>query len=101
MRDRVRTYRWCGGDRPSDLIDGARQVQKEGYSATKFNICAEMQIVDTYAKIDAVVRTLAELRDAVGSTMDLAFDFHGRVHAPMARILLRELEPLRPLFVEG
>jgi galactonate dehydratase len=32
--------------------------------------------------------------------MDLAFDFHGRVHAPMARVLLHELEPLRPIFVE-
>ena len=32
--------------------------------------------------------------------MDLAFDFHGRVHAPMARVLLKEMEPLRPIFVE-
>ncbi len=32
--------------------------------------------------------------------MDLAFDFHGRVHAPMARVLLKELESLRPIFVE-
>jgi len=32
--------------------------------------------------------------------MDLAFDFHGRVHLPMARVLLKELEPLRPIFVE-
>jgi galactonate dehydratase len=32
--------------------------------------------------------------------MDLAFDFHGRVHAPMARVLVRELEPVRPIFIE-
>ena len=32
--------------------------------------------------------------------MDLALDFHGRVHAPMAKILLQELEPIRPYFVE-
>jgi galactonate dehydratase len=59
-----------------------------------------MQIVDTHAKVDAVIRTLFALREAVGTRMDLAFDFHGRVHLPMARVLLRELEPLRPLFVE-
>jgi galactonate dehydratase len=32
--------------------------------------------------------------------MDLALDFHGRVHAAMAKVLLKELEPFRPLFVE-
>jgi galactonate dehydratase len=100
VRDRIRTYRWCGGDRPADLIAGVRAVEAEGYAAAKFNICAELQIVDTHAKVDGIVRTLFELREAVGTAMDLAFDFHGRVHAPMARVLLRELEPLRPIFVE-
>ena len=57
----------------------------------KFNVSEELQIVDTYA----IIRRLFQLREAVGSTMDLALDFHGRVHAPMARVLLKELEPLR------
>lgn len=100
VRDRVRTYCWTGGDRPADLLTGVRAVQAQGYNAAKFNICAELQIVDTYAKVDGIIRNLFDLRAAVGSEMDLAFDFHGRVHAPMARVLLRELEPLRPLLVE-
>jgi galactonate dehydratase len=100
VRDRVRTYRWTGGDRPADLIEGVRAVQAQGYDAVKFNICAELQIVDRAAQVDAILTGLFELRDAVGSAMDLAFDFHGRVHAPMAGILLREMEPLRPMFVE-
>jgi galactonate dehydratase len=100
LRDRVRTYRWIGGDRPRDLIAGAIALQAQGYSAAKFNICDELQIVDSHAAVDAILRTLSDLRSAVGTTMDLAFDFHGRVHLPMARVLLREIEPLRPLFVE-
>ncbi len=100
VRDRIRTYQWCGGDKPSDLIGGVKAVQSNGYSAAKFNICAELQIVDTYAAVDRIVKSLFELRGAVGDEMDLAFDFHGRVHAPMARVLLKELEPLRPIFVE-
>ena len=100
VRDRIRTYQWCGGDKPSDLIGGVRAVQSNGYSAAKFNICAELQIVDTYAAVDRIVKSLFELREAVGDEMDLAFDFHGRVHAPMARVLLKELEPLRPIFIE-
>ncbi|KAK3182350.1 hypothetical protein K4F52_006353 [Lecanicillium sp. MT-2017a] len=32
--------------------------------------------------------------------MDAAVDFHGRVHKPMAKRLVKALEPLEPLFVE-
>ena len=100
VRRSIRTYRWIGGDRPSNLVEGALELQKQGYDACKFNICSELQIIDNYSKIDGIVKSLFELRAAVGTTMDLAFDFHGRVHAPMARVLLKELEPLRPMFVE-
>ena len=100
VRDKVRSYCWIGGDRPANLIEGALAMRAQGYDAVKFNICAELQIVDTYGKIDGIVAKLFALRDAVGTSMDLAFDFHGRVHAPMARVLLKELEPLRPIFVE-
>ncbi|MGL4239096.1 galactonate dehydratase [Tabrizicola sp.] len=100
VRDRIRSYCWIGGDRPANLIEGANAMRDRGYDAVKFNICEELQIVDTYAKVDGIIRRLFDLRAAVGDTMDLAFDFHGRVHAPMARVLLKELEPLRPIFVE-
>jgi galactonate dehydratase len=100
VRDRVRSYCWIGGDRPADLIAGAQELRARGFDACKFNICEELQVVDTYARVDQVLRRVADLRAAVGSSMDLAFDFHGRVHMPMARVLLKEMEPLRPIFVE-
>lgn len=100
VRDKVRSYRWAGGDRPTNLIEGVKEIRAAGYNAIKFNICSELQYIDTYAKVDGVIRNLFDLRSAVGSTMDLAMDFHGRVHAPMARILMKELEPVRPMFVE-
>lgn len=100
VRQSVRSYCWIGGDRPTDLIKGAIALREQGFDAVKFNICEELQIVDTYAKVDGIIKRLFELREAVGSSMDLAFDFHGRVHLPMARVLLKELEPLRPIFVE-
>ncbi|MEV8467444.1 galactonate dehydratase [Fluviibacterium sp. DFM31] len=100
VRDKVRTYCWVGGDRPDNLIEGVRGLQAQGYDAAKMNICEELQIIDSYAKIDGILKKLFALREAVGASMDLAFDFHGRVHGPMARVLLKELEPLRPMFVE-
>ena len=100
VRHRVRSYCWIGGDRPAALIEGALALRDKGFDAVKFNICEELQNVDTYAKVDDILKRVFDLRAAVGSTMDLAFDFHGRVHLPMARVLLKEMEPLRPIFVE-
>ncbi|WP_426231516.1 galactonate dehydratase [Pararhizobium sp. DWP3-4] len=100
VRDRIRSYCWIGGDRPERLIEGAQAMRERGFDAVKFNICEELQIVDTYAAVDTILKRLFDLRASVGPTMDLAFDFHGRVHLPMARVLLKEMEPLRPLFVE-
>lgn len=100
VRDKVRSYCWIGGDRPDNLIENAKALMASGYDACKMNMCQELQIVDSMKKVDGIVRQLSELRDAVGWDMDLAFDFHGRVHYPMAKILLKELEPLRPMFVE-
>ena len=100
VRDRIRSYCWIGGDRPSDLVAGAKDLMDRGFTACKFNACAEMQIIDSYKKLDGVVRQLSDLRSAVGTEMDLAFDFHGRVHAPMSKQLLKEIEHLRPIFIE-
>ena len=32
--------------------------------------------------------------------LSFGLDFHGRVSAPMAKVLIKELEPYRPLFIE-
>jgi len=100
QRDRIRCYGWIGGDRPSGLIEAARNAQALGYTAVKMNICEELPIVASHAEIDKIVTQLSDLRSAIGMGFDLAFDFHGRVHAPMAHVLVRELEHLHPLFIE-
>lgn len=100
VRDRIRSYCWIGGDRPRDLVSQAIDLRERGFDALKFNACEELRFVDTFAAVDTIVARVAELRDAVGSTMDLAIDFHGRVHKPMAKVLLKELEQFRPIFVE-
>ncbi len=68
-------------------------MRAQGYDAVKFNICEELQIFDTQAEIDGILQRLFDLRAAVGDTMPLALDFLGRVHAPMARVLLKSWTP--------
>ncbi len=100
VRDRMRMYCWIGGDRPSDVARQARDVVKSGFTAFKMNGTPELAIVDSHSKIDDAVARVAEAREAVGPDVGIAIDFHGRVHRPMAKALLRELEPFNPLFVE-
>lgn len=99
-RDRIKVYSWVGGDRPSDVAKAAQQAVARGFQALKMNGTEELQIVDSHAKIDAVVETLATVRAAVGPHIGLGVDFHGRVHRPMAKALIRELEQFRLMFIE-
>ena len=100
VRERMRMYCWIGGDRPGNVAPQAKEVVSKGFTAFKMNGTPELAIVDSHRKIDEAVARVAEAREAVGSDIGIAIDFHGRVHRPMAKVLLRELEPFHPLFVE-
>ena len=100
VRDRMKTYRWVGGDRPAEIVIGIRALVEAGFDTFKLNGTEEMGLIDTPATVDAAVAKVAEIYSAFGNTISYGLDFHGRISAPMAAVLLRELEPYRPLFVE-
>ena len=54
-------------------------------------------MLDSPAALDPV---LARIEAVKAEGLDVAVDFHGRVHGPMARQLVRLVEPARPLFIE-
>jgi galactonate dehydratase len=93
-------YSWIGGDRPSDVAKDAKEKRQLGFTAIKMNASEELNHVDTFDKIEAVVARVAAAREAVGSDFGIGVDFHGRVHKPMAKVLARELEPYHLLFIE-
>jgi galactonate dehydratase len=64
------------------------------------NATEELQYIDTFEKIDQVIERVAAIREAVGKYIGIGVDFHGRVHKPMAKILAKELEPYRLMFIE-
>ena len=99
-RDRMRVYSWIGGDRPSDVGQAAKERMDAGFTAVKMNATEELQMIDTYDKIDAVLERVAAIREACGRYFGIAVDFHGRVHKPMAKILAKKLEEFDPMFIE-
>ncbi|WP_076069142.1 galactonate dehydratase [Sphingomonas montana] len=97
VRDRMRVYAWIGGDRPGDVAEAAKARRLQGFDAVKMNGTEDMEWLGSPASVDASVERLALVRE---TGVDVGIDFHGRVHKPMARQLVRALEPLHPLFVE-
>jgi galactonate dehydratase len=99
-RDTMKVYSWIGGDRPSEVSSAAKDMMKKGFRAVKMNATEELQFIDSFDKIDEAVKRIAAVREAVGNAVGIGIDFHGRVHKPMAKILAKELEPYRPMFIE-
>ena len=100
LRETIKVYSWIGGDRPAEVAAGTKDVVARGFRALKMNGTEELQIVDSHDRIDAAIERVAMVREAVGPNIGIAVDFHGRVHRPMARILVKELEPYRLMFIE-
>lgn len=99
-RDSMKVYSWIGGDRPQDTSNAAKKALENGFEAIKMNATEELQYVDSYGKIDLVIERVAGIREAVGNQLGIGIDFHGRVHRPMAKVLAKELEQFKPMFIE-
>lgn len=99
-RDKMRVYSWIGGDRPSDVGMEAKAKKDSGFTAVKMNATEELQMIDSYDKLDAVLERVAAVRESCGKHFGIAIDFHGRVHKPMAKVLAKKLEEFDPMFIE-
>ena len=100
VRDHIRVYSWIGGDRPDEVAQAARDRVDAGFTAIKMNATSQMHYIDSYDKVDDVIKRVSEVRAVTGNAFGIAIDFHGRIHKSMAKVLARELEPLHPLFIE-
>nr|WP_275004643.1 galactonate dehydratase [Promicromonospora iranensis] len=100
VRDRIKVYSWIGGDRPAETAAAAKDAVERGFSAVKMNGPEELQYLDSRDKVEKVVANVAAVREAVGPDIGIGVDFHGRVHRPMARVLLDALQPFHLMFVE-
>ncbi|WP_028551596.1 galactonate dehydratase [Paenibacillus sp. UNC451MF] len=99
-RDRIRVYNWIGGDRPNDVKEAARKQIEAGFTAVKMNATEELHYIDSFDKVQEVLDRFAAVREVGGAQFGIGIDFHGRVHKAMAKILVKELDPFRPMFIE-
>jgi galactonate dehydratase len=100
VRDKVRMYRWVGGKSPDEIADAGRRAVSDGFDALKCAPHGQVTHLDKPAEIRRFVGMIEALREAVGDSVDIGIDFHGRFTLPQARRTLPLLEPLLPFFVE-
>jgi len=111
FRDRIRLYADChagGDDSPAANAAKAQEVVALGFTALKFDI----DDLNHPAKHDpwnhtlspgelsAMVEKVAAIREAVGPSIDLAIDMHGRYDTHSAVRVAQALEPYHLLWLE-
>jgi len=100
VRDKIRIYSWIGGDAPSHVAEAAAAQAEAGMTAVKMNASAQMSLLPTAAEIGSVVGRVQAVRDAIGSSRDIAVDLHGRVTLMGAKRIAQALQDLYPMFLE-
>ena len=110
VRDRVKVYTHLGlGDMRAvyetldaePLVQRAREVADKGYHAFKAVFIPYTNYTASLPEIDKVARMMEALREAVGSSIDIMIDFHGRTASVAAALAYIEaLAPGHPLFIE-
>jgi galactonate dehydratase len=110
VRDRVKVYTHLGlGDMRAvyetldaePLVQRAREVADKGYHALKAVFIPYTNYTASLPEIDKVARMMEALREAVGSSIDIMIDFHGRTASVAAALAYVEaLAPGHPLFIE-
>jgi galactonate dehydratase len=96
-RRRVRVYAHVG-----NRAERLKQRMAEGFTAFKTGVLNVTQsgIVAAPRFIQEAADAFAALREAGGDGVDIGIDFHGAVSPQNAKVLIKQLEPYQPMFVE-
>ena len=102
VRDRVPCYTHVG---PEDgntdaLLADCRARVAEGWRHLRLVVPAEGTVLEPRRAVRAALAQMLALRAALGEDVELLLDVHTRLDPPEATLLCRELEPVRPFFVE-
>lgn len=100
VKERVKVYRSIHGDTPEALAEDARSALRQGYRLIKCAPSPNVHYLDSRETIDGIVKMVAAAREAIGTQADLAVDLHGRIHRPVAKVLMKELDSLNLSFIE-
>jgi L-alanine-DL-glutamate epimerase-like enolase superfamily enzyme len=100
VRDRVVCYPHNTGSTTEALIESCLQTKEEGWKFVRWHVPDRDGVLEPRRAVRDAVEQLSAVREAVGDEVELLLDAHTRLDLPEAVELCREIEPLRPFFVE-
>lgn len=111
VRDRVRMYTHLGGgdmksvydaqdDGPAAMVDLALEVVERGYTAVKVLATPPTESLNSLESYRYAERRMDALRSALGDSIDIMVDCHGRHFPANGLEFCRVMAPLKPFFVE-
>jgi len=101
VRDKIRLYAWIHGDTTEEIAAHAKERVAEGFNAVKMcPAIGPLHVVETPKMIGMMADRVGAVREAVGDSVDIGVDFHGRFSPANARIMIKEIEQYKLMFVE-
>lgn len=100
VRHKMKMYCWIGGDNPEVVLEQAHEKVNAGFKAVKMNATGALEWVASIKDVKKAANNIKLLREEFGHDLDIGLDFHGRVHKPMVKRLIDELQPYEPMFIE-
>lgn len=109
VRDKARMYTHLGGGNMKavyetfevgPLIELAHEVIAKGYTAVKVVFAPYSEPLEGAAKVKKFAHLFGKLREALGDSIDIMIDFHGRAYPGMAVQYINAIEEFSPYFCE-
>ncbi|CAN5906373.1 galactonate dehydratase [soil metagenome] len=95
-RTRIRVYAHAR------TLETMLQARDRGFTAFKTRVYKDRpaRIVETPGFVRKAAEHFEGLRETMGEEADIGIDFHGEIHPPTAKLLIKALEPYQPMFIE-
>lgn len=103
VNDEVRIYvnGWFSGAKtPEEFGEKAKTAVQRGVTAMKWDPFGKAYLNISNRELDTALECVAEVRSAVGDSVDLLIEGHGRFNIPIAIKIAKELEQFGPMFFE-
>ena len=82
------------------LVESCLKTKAAGWKFVRWGLPQEGSILEPRRSVRLAVQQMQAVREAIGDEMEIILDVHTRLDLPDAVTLCRELEPLRPFFIE-
>lgn len=103
MRDKVKMYAnawFIGAREPEEFANKAKKTVALGIKALKWDPFGSSHLTITNEQMEKTINIVGAVREAVGPSVNLLIECHGRFNPTTAVQISRELEQFKPMFME-